>query len=288
VSVITAPTEYKNPFAPPAPVAAPAPVEPTVTAPAAVAPAIETPTASAVSPAESRPVEDQPPRPAVEPEAKPAELKILPPEAPKRVEHSWESDSFRSAAGQPPAAQTPIADVPPAAPRRDDRRGDRPYFRPERERRNDRPGEGRPAWRDSSRNSPDQEARAETPSLPTPPPAAEPVKSGGLFGWLKRLFGGAPAEAPKPATLPGGDRGFGGDGHRHRRRRRGGQGRGFQDQQRDPRDGPPSGENRGNGGENRGYGGDQRQPGRRRRHYRGGGGDYRGGNRPEGGPPSGS
>ena len=292
VSVITAPTEYKNPFAPPAP-AAPAPTEAAApAAPAAVPAAAETPGTPAAPVAEIRSGDDQahrePAAPAAAaPEAKPAEIKILPPEAPKRVEHSWESDSFRTVAGQAAMIPGRPAEQPPADTRRDGRRGDRPYFRPERERRNDRPGEGRPAWGESRREGGEPPARPETPPAPAPAAQTESRKSGGLFGWVKKLFGGAVPETAKPEAAPGGERGFDHGGHRHRRRRRGGHGRGFQGEQRGPRDGQPSGENRGFGGENRGFGGDRRQHGgRRRRHHRGGG-DYRGG-RPEGPPPAGS
>jgi len=313
VSIVTAPTEYKNPFAPPAP---PAEVTPEVKAPApaaaAPAPVAETPPPAAdtgVPPATA-----PEPEPAPEPEAK-AELKILPPEAPKRVEHNWESQSFRSAAAQGREEQARGAGFPDADrrprrdDRRDDRRGDRPVFRPERERRGDRPDEFRSASGESARPAGGDLGRPEV----APPPRAEaPKKSGGFLGWLKSLFAGpAPAAGATPSEGRG-EREYGRDGGYRRRRHRGGRGRRFQGDPRGPREGGPreggqregpsgqfSGEPRSPDGE----GGDFRQHGRhrRRRHrgggggggggYRGGGGGFRGDSgyrndpRPDSGPP---
>lgn len=313
VSILTAPTEYKNPFAPPAPVAAPVEVAPAATdlptpTPAPMqAPLPATPVAEApapVSPVTSEPVRIPFGDPArsqpSEPEPMP-ELKILPPEETKRVEHNWESESFRNVASQPAGEPGRSADTP--RPPRDDRRNDRPVFRSERERRDDRPaeqrGDARPAWAGPAPRSPGNEpARTEAP----PPPKSEaPAKSGGFFAWVKKLFGGTPAAAPKPeaSSEPRGEREYPQEGQYRRRRRRGGRGRHFQGEQRDPRDGQSGGQpggdqrgygggdQRGYGGEQRGYGGENRPHGRRHRHH--GGGGYRGGNgRPEGGPPSGS
>jgi hypothetical protein len=223
------------------------------------------------------------------------ELKILPPEATKRVEHNWESESFRNVANQPAEEPSRVADAP--RPPRDDRRNERPVFRPERDRRDDRPveprAEARPAW---AGPAPGPES-GRTESAP-PPKTEAPQKSGGFFAWVKQLFGGAPA-APKPEA-PSESRGGREDpqeGQYRRRRRRGGRGRHFQGDQRGPRDGQPGGQpggdqrgyggdQRGYGGDQRGYGGEQRHHGRRHRHN--GGGGYRGNGRPEGGPPSGS
>ena len=295
VSILTAPTEYKNPFAPPAPVVAPVEAAPVVAdlpapAPATVqAPLPATPVAEAsapVSPVTSEPVRipyETPVRTGPsEPEPMP-ELKILPPEATKRVEHNWESDSFRNVASQPAGepGRTPDAPRPP----RDDRRNERPVFRPERDRRDDRPAderaEARPAWAGPARPPGNEQAGTRTP----PPSKSEaPAKSGGFFAWVKQLFGGAPA-APKSeaSSEPRGEREYPQEGQYRRRRRRGGRGRNFQGDQRGPRDGQSGGQS---GGDQRGYGGEQRHHGRRHRHH--GGGDYRGNGRPEGGPPSGS
>jgi translation initiation factor IF-2 len=291
VSILTAPTEYKNPFAPPAPAAAPAdaaPVEANTPTPSPIptpaAPPAEAPAAS-VTPAAEAPPGSHEPGPTAPAEAEPkAELKILPPEATKRVEHSWESDSFRSVASHPGGEQSHTADVPPAGqrPRREDRRGERPTFRPERERRDDRPAEPRPAWNEPGRAPGSEPGRTEFPSAPK---AETPKKTGGLFGWVKKLFGGSSAEAPKPEADTRGEREFGREGQYHRRRRRGGRGRHFHSDQRGPRDGPPGGQS---SGESRGYGGEHRNHGGRRRRRHPGGGDYRGGGRPEGGPPQGS
>ena len=315
VSILTAPTEYKNPFAPPAPAApaaeaaaaettAPAPTP--VPAPAPIVPAIpatEASTAPSVPIVESRPpaVESTPVESAVaEPKA---ELKILPPEAPRRVEHNWESESFPTAASQP--GSEPGRPTEPRSaeqrPRREDRRGDRPYFRSERERRDDRPLESREPRTDSAPTAQISDTgRPHNESVPAPAPE-ESKKSGGMFGWVKKLFGGTPAEAPKPESQPAspGQRDFNPDGPYRRRRRRGGRNRNFQGDQRGPREGQPggqqgggqpSGDQQGYGGEQRGYSGDQRgyggenrnQGNRRHRHH---GGGFRGNGRLEGGPP---
>jgi len=312
VSIVTAPTEYKNPFAPPAPAveaAAPEANPPAATAPvAAEVPPTPAPAADEVQP----PAGEASPAPAAEAEPK-AELKILPPETPKRVEHSWESQSFRSVAGEvrEPQAREPQARSPetPGAeyrPRRDDRRGDRPVFRPERERRNDRPADFRAPGGDTARPAAGDFERRES----APPPRAEsPKKSGGFFGWVKKLFGAPAPEAGPAAPETRGEREFGRDGGFRRRRHRGGRGRRFRGDQRGPREGgpreggpresqsggQPPGEPRSQGGEN----GDFRHHGHRHRRRRGGGGGgyrgeggfrgdstgYRGDSRPDSGPP---
>jgi ribonuclease E len=241
-----------------------------------------------------------------------AELKILPPEEPRRVEHNWESESFRNAASQPgsePGRPTESRSAE-QRPRRDDRRGDRPYFRSERERRDDRPLESREPRSDSApmaQNS--NTGRPQSESAPAPAPE-QSKKSGGMFGWVKKLFGGTPAEAPKTEAQPSpsGQRDFNTDGPYRRRRRRGGRNRNFQGDQRGPREGQPGGQQGGGqpSGDQRGYGGDQRGYRDDQRGYRGGyrgdqrgyggenrnqgnrqhgSGGFRGDGRPEGGPP---
>ncbi len=327
VSIVTAPTEYKNPFAPPAPTPAPAeavaadattpvpaPVTPEI--PAAEVPAIQpAPPAEAPAPAAGQAPAAESPAPAVqqapdEPaavEPKP-ELNILPPEAPRRVGQSWESESFPDAPNRPAgAAELQSGEQHP---RRDDRRGDRPYFRPERDRRDNRPYESREPRTDSEFQEQDSGAGQPQGESPASPAPEETKKPGGMFAWVKKLFGGSPTEAPKPETQPGGtgQREFNPNGPYRRRRHRGGRNHGFQGDQRGPREGrqggQPSGDQRGYGGDQRGYGGDQRgyggdQRGYRgeqrgfgggnrnsghRRHHRGGGG-FQGQGRPEGGPP---
>ena len=310
VSILTAPTEYKNPFAPPAPVAppaeaaAPAPSVPTpVPVPAPTAPAIpatEVSAAPALPVVESRPPagESTPAEPAA---AEPrAELKILPPETPQHVEQSWESESFRSVASQPGGGEPGRPAEPQFGgqrPRREDRRGERPYFRSERDRRDDRPFKPREPRADSPQPARfSDNGRLQGESAPAPAPA-KPKKSGGIFAWVKKLFGGSPAEAPKPEVQPEtpGERDFNPNGPYRRRRRRGGRNHHFQGDQRDPREGQsggqPSGDQRGYGNDQRGYsndqrnyGGDQGQHGNRHHRHRGGGG-FRGDGRPEGGPP---
>ena len=285
VSILTTPSEFKNPFAPPAPAAAPtdaASAEAGTPTPAPAAPTAEVAPAPAVPAAEALPAGTEPgPASPVEAEPMP-ELNILPPEATKRVEHSWESDSFRDVARQAADEPNRGAEAPPTGPRprREDRRGERPYFRPERERRDDRLGESRGTPGASGRVPGGESAARETPPAT---PGATPKKAGGWFGWLKKLFGGSTGEKPGPEGATAGQREFGPEGYHHRRRRRGGRGRHFRDDQRGPRDGQAGGQPP---GEPRGFGGEYRHHGRRRRRRHGG--DYRGGGRPEGGPPAGS
>ncbi len=269
VSIVTAPAEYKNPFAPPAPAEAPASPEATPAAEAAANPAGETPAAEVPTAARvtAEPTEG-------EAEVKP-ELKILPPETPKRVEHSWESQSFRNVAGrtqgdQPHEPEAPFAGGPARRDdRRDDRRGERPVFRPERERRSERPAEFHGGRGDEN---------------PTDT-AVEAKKSGGLFGWVKKIFGGPAAQPESPAAEARDQREPGRDGPQRRRRHRGGRGRHFRGESSGPREGQPGGQF---SGEPRGQGGNHHHGGRRRRRHRGGGGGYRGDSRREGGPPGGS
>jgi hypothetical protein len=312
VSILTAPTEYKNPFAPTAPPAeavapeastpepamtplpaAPADEAAPAQAPAAVADGViaaavtdEIPTVPAQTTASDRPASDGPQNTDLAENAPKPELKILPPETPRRVEQSWESKSFGDVAGQPGAGAARPEEGRPAGPRpyREDRRGERPYYRPDRERRENRPGEFRePRPGSEAQGRPSDNYRGQPE--PAPAPAhEEPKKAGGVFGWVKKLFGSSPAEAPKPETPrpdTSGQREFTHDGPYHRRRRRGGRGHNFQGDQRGPHEGQSGGQP---SGDQRGYGGDQRQHGRHRHHHHGGGG-FRGNGRPEGGPP---
>lgn len=247
ISVVTAGSEYKNPFAPetPAPAAAAAPESATPQLAAAEPAAVPAPSPVAIEPAPAE-IPATPARPA----AKPA-LDILPPAESKRAAQSWESDSFRrSGEGQP-------------RPRRDERAGgerdrsaERPVFRPEKR-------ENRPAPEQSNRL-----AQVQTS------PAEKPKKSGGFFSWLKNLFGGKSA-APETNGAAG-ERddhrerphyGEGQDQHsHHRRRHRGGRGR-----YNNNRGGQPGDEQR-SGGEYRSSGG---EPHGERPHYDNGGGRRR-------------
>jgi len=238
IEVINAPREYTNPFAP----AEAEPVTPE-TEPVAIAPA---PLAAPAPVAEVAPA-----APAAAPEAASEEsvreLNILPPAEQKAsTAQTWESEGFR------PARETRTE-----RPRREERTetpADEPvdiasipekflYVRPgvnfvptprnwggaPRERR---PSDGAP--RDS-----------ESPRAPEP--AAAPAPTGGFLGWLKSLFGGAPASEPVKAAAPAGEQRRDGGQRRHRGgRNRGGQG--------------------GEGGRSRGRGG---------RGGRGGSGGYR-------------
>ena len=173
VSILTAPTEYRNPFAPPAPGAPPAeaeassaPAPGSAPVPTPIAPEIPAELASA-TPASPVP-ESLPPADAAKP-AEPAaaepraELKILPPETPRRIEQSWASESFPNVASQPGAGpgRPPAPESGEQRPRHEDRRGDRPYYRSDRERRDDRWSESRqprsgstPQARDFDRSRP--------------------------------------------------------------------------------------------------------------------------------------
>jgi hypothetical protein len=207
-----------------------------------------------------------------------SEINILPPEKPAvPPTQTWESENFR--------------------PQRESR-GDRPP-REDRPRREDRPPrEPRPVpekfrYENPAFKRPAVEGSKLPDSAPPAPTEGAPKKSGGLFGWVKGIFGGkkepAASNEGAPATgregEPRGDR-----QHRHHRGGgRGGRGGQFREQ---------GGEGRGQGGGGDGGGGDGH---RRRRHHRGGrgrGGHYRGEGRsdyrgsegrsepPAGGPPT--
>ncbi len=290
IEVIATASEYKNPFtgetsvnAPrtnePAPQAAPGPIA------RETAPATPAPTAPAVAPAPAA-------APSAASDEKP-ELKILPPEQPKRAALRWEASSESTSA--------PAADQQ-SQPRRDER----PTFRPDRERREggERPArEGREPRsfdprepREPRQPRPDErriEPRSHQPYQPPRPTPPEPEKnSGGFVGWLKGLFGGGKSAESTPSPQVGGEpRREGEQGHRHRHRggrgrghqHGGGQGerRGFQGENRGPRPDGPSGGEGGypQGGEPRGEGD---FGGRRRRRRRGGRGRNHGEPRAEG------
>jgi translation initiation factor IF-2 len=322
IEVVNPQTEYKNPFTGETSVNAPRANEPVPqAAPVAPMPAQASAPAPAPIPA---------PAPAIIPERAPstpttapvpessasldaaqaedkAELKILPPEQPKRAAVRWDSSESGNTAGDAPAQGS--------------RRDERPTFRPDRERREGRDGRGerreggerqdhgdrreggaargeRRDFRDNRggegrgeprreggergerRFEPRQPAQAQAPrTVPEPQ-----QKSGGFIGWLKGLFGGKPEQAPSAGHAPEGRREGGGDRHRHRGGRgrggqggygQGGQGGGYQGENRGPRPEGESGDARGEGD----FGG-----GRTRRRRRGGRGRYQGDRdpRPEG------
>ncbi|HSY53964.1 MAG TPA: hypothetical protein VK785_05925 [Opitutaceae bacterium] len=285
IEVVASKSDYKNPFAEPAPAATVDEVKPT---PAAESPA---PTASV----ETKPIQpatfalDQSTAP-VQPAVKP-QLNILPSEEPKRTELSWE-------AGSPDA---------PAKTNARPRREDRPVFRAERPEQN--PFEPREQKSFDPRDQKPFEPRGQKPFQPREPrdsreprreqafeprrnppfeqreprqkPAIEtaPKKSGGFLGWLKGLFGGGKPATTNGTASPAGEPGRNGEQRQHRRRHRGGRGGHFR--QGDPsrgegtqggfRSGQPQSEGRHeSNGEHRegGQGGGQRR--RRRRGGRGG------------------
>jgi hypothetical protein len=294
LEVITPQREYKNPFASPEPENAPAAEPAKVEIPEAPA------AAAAIEPeAPAAPVAPAP----EEPEAARSEIQILPPAEAVRPSVSWESPSASAARAEPEAGEG----------QDQVRRDDRPTFRADRreDSSSEAPSENREPRRESFGREPRQprdpryarqprdprderqprdprearqprDPRDERPRrdpngpVGNPAPAAKPA-SGGFFGWLKRLFGGAkPVETPVERDM-GGER-FN-DGNRPRRRHRGGRGHGgnFQGYQGDrPSPGGPRPEGyQGGEGENRGgdgFGGPQR------RRHRGGRGRDRGGN----------
>lgn len=250
IEVVTAPREYQNPFAPvetpaavtaesapvvaPAPAAAPAPVAPVKAYSAPVVAAAPAPV----------PTEAQT---ASEPDEQ-AELNILEPEQQKVTPaQTWESEGFR-----------PAREVRNDRPRREEARREEPR----REERTDRaPREERAPFDPSTIPAKFLYVRPGYNYVPTPsnyggaprdrdsgpaaaaprsaaaPADAAPQKSGGFFGWLKSLFGSAPAAPARVEVRPydqqrqGGDRQRGGrsqgqgGGDGQRRRSRGGRGR---------------------------------------------------------------
>ena len=111
----------------------------------------------------------------------------------------------------------------------------RPVFRPERGYRDDRLQDPRPPATAGERAGP-----------ASAPETAAPKKGGGMFGWVKKIFGGSAAAlaTPAPETRQPGEPGR--EGSYRRRRHRGGRGRNFHGDQRGPRDGqfggPPAGQ----------------------------------------------
>jgi hypothetical protein len=296
LEVITATSEYKNPFASPEPENAPA------QEPAKVEVQPE-PIAAVAEPAPY--VAPEAPVAPEEPVFEKREISILPPADALRPSVSWESPSAARSSDQPAA----------------DDAGERPVFRPDR--REDKPGiprieHGEAGGEASQRQQRDprfarqprdprearqprdpREARqprdprderqprdpreARQPRDPRderpryeqrPQGSASPAPAPkGFFGWLKGLFAGTkPAETPAAREGAPDNRGEGrGEGQRHRRRHRGGRGHGGGPQGFRPEGAQPQGER----GENRG--GD-RDGGSRRRRHRGGSGRDRGGN----------
>ncbi len=266
IAVLNAPREYQNPFAPAPDITEPpfsyqqpaaAHPEPTASvtpAPAAVAPVATAPqTTSAPTPAapvqpadELFPLDDQPAHRHSEPEesSAKAELNILPPAQAKTTPaQTWESDGFQ------PARES----------------------RSERPRREDRPA------RESFENAPIPEkflyvrpghTYVPTPSnyggapredrrsvAPAPAPARTetpaPQKSGGIFGWLKSLFG---SETPATTATPSGETNRD-NGSPQRRQRSGGRNYGGDQTQAQGADGREGGFRRRRGGRGRGRSG---------------------------------
>jgi translation initiation factor IF-2 len=249
IEVVNAPREYTNPFAP----VSSEPTEAAATAPVVEPPAAPAPTSVVADLTAVTSAQVAAPTPEVEEE--PAQLNILPPaEQRSAPAQTWESEGFRPSRDRgdrprreerrdEPAAEeeVDISSIPPqflyvrpgvkfvptprnwgGAPRE---RGDR-----------SKPAEG------AASSAP----RAESPRASAP--AAAPAKSGGLFGWIKSLFGGSSETESVPAGHGGEPRREGGE-----RRHRGGRNRGGR--------GPGGGEG----------GGHRRHRGGRNRHRSGGG-----------------
>jgi translation initiation factor IF-2 len=308
VEIITPAREYKNPFASPEPVNAPAFEPAKVEAPTAVV--MEEPKAEA--PAEV-------PASVPEPVAEKQEIEILPPAETARPSVSWEAHSdlperthqdarptFRAdrredVAGEPrPEGREPRSDSrdprrdsfqrQPRDPRearqpRDPREARQPRDpRDERQPRDPRdarqPRDPREARQPRDPRD-EQPSRNQNGSGEQGSPAVKP-STGGFLGWLKGLFGGKKPEEAPVGRESRGEHEFRG-GERHRRRRRGGRGHGGNPQSfagdRSSQGGPrPEGFQ----GERDSRGGD-RHGGHGRGRHRGGRGRDRGGDpRPEG------
>jgi translation initiation factor IF-2 len=278
IQVVVAQREYQNPFSPgetetpPAPVPAPAAVVVAPVAPVAPAPVA----APQPQPAPAPVAVATPPAASAAPTEK-AQLTILPPAETKRPETRWDSDSSAKApAPQGRREDRPVfrAERPASA---ESSFGEQAAAQPAREGRRDGrgPRENRPHGRGGEREPRPAPAAGST-FKPQRPPAPE-AKSGGFIGWLKGLFGGSSAEAPKAGGRGDSPREGGPEGQRRRQDGRRGRG-GFEG--RGPR---PQGEGspRPQGQEGGGEGG-----GRRRRH-RGGRGRGRGEGGGEGRGPGG-
>jgi len=231
IEVVHAPREYTNPFAPVESPASATATQPVVAvAPAPVAPAPVAPVKAYSTPVEQAPAEDV--AAPVENE-EPAELNILEPEQQKTSPaQTWESEGFR-----------PAREQRSERPRREESRRDEPR----REERSERPAEpfdpasipekflyvrpGHTYVPTPSNIGGAPRERSHAPREAYTPSASAPAaaKSGGFLGWLKSLFGGAPAAAPVTAGSSHGSevRREGGEHRRHRGgRNRGGQGGG--------------------------------------------------------------
>lgn len=260
IEVVTAPREYQNPFAPAETPVAAAP-EPIVAAPEAtpspaVAPVLEVPAAEAPAPRvnayvapETHSSNEVPAEAASE---TPASLNILEPMQPKNVPaQTWESEGFRPArearqerprreeprreSRQEPAEPFDISSIPAKF------LYVRPGYNyvPTPANYGGAPRDRAPRPERSASPAPAASRAAEAPK-PSVATAAKPASSGGLFGWLKSLFGGSPTPAAKPAAhsheaRPQGDRPGGHNRHGRnnqpggeggqRRRHRGGRSR---------------------------------------------------------------
>lgn len=259
IEIVNAPREYQNPFAP----AESAPVAETPESVVKQSLPESTPAVVAAK-ADVTPSEDIA-APEADTVAK-AELNILPPERPKVVAaQTWESDGFKAPA-QPERSERSDRPERFERPRRDERvESDEPldpasipekflYVRPgvtfvPTDPRKWGPGRRDPSPERAGGLAPRESSpvRESSPSHAASAPAEAPRQSGGLFGWIKSLFGGGSAEPTTAGHARGEHRGHrsrhenrgesaggprsegpGGD-RRHRgggRRRRGGRGRG--------------------------------------------------------------
>lgn len=255
IEVVNAPREYQNPFAPADQSAVGSAKADPVPVPFEPAPVV-------IIPAPARRAHIEPVVPEVAASTpvandEPAELNILEPaQAKVAPAQTWESEGFKP-------VREPRADRPPRE-ERNERPADEPmdldsippqylYVRPgytyvptprnfggaPRE-RSERPAH--------AHGSP--ERAMETSAAPAP------AKSGGFFGWLKSLFGGASAPAPVASGAQGEHRHDG--GHRRHRggRNRGGSGGGYSGGgEGGDRGGNPGGQRRDRGGRGRSGGG---------------------------------
>jgi len=249
LEVITPKSEFKNPFTGEVAVTTPRANEPEL--PPAPPPAAPAPVAIAPAPVPA-PAPAPTPAPAAPVAEEKAELKIIPPEAPRRSEVRWETPAPGARREDRPHFQTSRERRETAEGReggrgfepregREGREGRR--FEPREPREQREPREGR---RDDRRG----EGRGPRHPAPEPTPAPAPEKRG-FFGWLKGLF----RRKPKPAAPAEGEARF---PHGDRHRSHGGrQDRGPRPEGQDGYDGPRRRRRRGGRGRNRGDRGDR-------------------------------
>lgn len=239
IEIVNAPREYQNPFAPATPEPAEAAEAPAAAAP--VAAVSETPVSTPVATS----VAVETPSPAALPEEK-AELNILPPERARSVPaQTWESDGFKARPERAPRQDRQEASAPDAPVDIDSIPPQFLYVRPgvnfvpTPRNWGGAPRERRP-YAEQSAAAGSSEAGPSAAPAAAPAQVTEAKSSGGIFGWIKSLFGSG-SETSAPATSTD---------DRSQDRQRGGRGRGHSGQEAGDRGGR---HRRHRGGRNRGH-----------------------------------